>query len=390
MQQDGIEPLIEAIYDASLDPAAWRPAMALMGESFDAGAACLYCLDYRRRHMRPVEVTGIAPRFLGSFEASFYTDDNPGTRTPSLHRPGVVRTERSFDEYLGGVSVLRQSRYYHEWLQPQDFAHTMGMTPLAQEDHEDGPGRGAGNSIVFNLSLLRSAAVGPFRVEEVQRFARLQVHLSRALRISQRLESLAAGGGATAAALDRLVQAVVFVSGHGHILHCNAAAEALLRAGAGLRLSAGRLSAANPATQQGLDRLLRQTQDLVDAGETLPSLPVPRSGGQGPLLLSALPLSARAGRFVTERASVMLLIADPAVPRGLALDLLPVLYGLTPAEVRLARQLLAGEGLRVAAARAGMTYETGRWYLKVLLQKTHTCRQAELIARLHADLGRGY
>jgi hypothetical protein len=36
-----------------------------------------------------------------------------------------------------------------------------------------------------------------------------------------------------------------------------------------------------------------------------------------------------------------------------------------------------------------MTYETGRWYLKVLLQKTHTGRQSELVARLLADLSTG-
>src|SRR3546814_4288946 len=69
MQQERIEPLVEAIYDASLDPAGWARAMALVRESFETGAACLYSLDYQRRRMRPVEVGHIAPRFLGSFEA---------------------------------------------------------------------------------------------------------------------------------------------------------------------------------------------------------------------------------------------------------------------------------------------------------------------------------
>src|SRR3546814_11607034 len=76
-----------------------------------------------------------------------------------------------------------RSRYYHEWLQPQDFAHTMGVTPLA----EDG--------IVFNLSLLRSAAAGPYRADEVRRFERLQSHLRRALRTAQRLDLLTAKVG---------------------------------------------------------------------------------------------------------------------------------------------------------------------------------------------------
>jgi len=385
MQQDGIEPLIEAIYDASLDPAGWSQAMALVRESFETGAACLYSLDYGLRRMQPVEVTGIAPRFLRSFEASFYTDDNPSTHTPTLHRPGVVRTERSLDDYFGDAGVLRRSRYYHEWLQPQDFAHTMGVTPLVLGE----VGGGVADGIVFNLSLLRSAQVGPFRAGEIARFARLQGHLRRALQMGQRLERLALTGGATEEALDRLGQAVIFASARGRVLHCNAAAERLLRRGDGLRLRGGRLAAVDPATQQQFARLLRRAQDAATGGAGLLrlGLAVARTGGQRPLLLSALPLSARAGRFVTEQASVMLLIADPAVPRDLALDLLPALYGFTPAEARLARALLAGGGLRAAAARAGMTYETGRWYLKVLLQKTQTHRQADLVARLHADLG---
>lgn len=385
MEQDRIEPLVEAIYDASLDPAGWTQAMVLVRECFDTGAACLYSLDYGHRRMQPVEVVGIAPRFLSSFEASFYTADNPSTRTPALHRPGVVRTERSLDDYFGGAGILSRSRYYHEWLQPQDFAHTMGMTPLTQHD--------IGGGIVVNLSLLRSSAVGPFREEEIAHFGRLQAHLRRALQMNQRLETLTVEGSATAAALDRLGRAVIFASGRGRVLHCNTAAERLLRRGDGLRLRGGRLSAVDPATQQQLARLLCRPQEAEPdgiAGGGRPALPVPRANGQRPLLLSALPLSAHASRFVAERASVMLLVTDPTVPRELALDLLPALYGFTRAEARLARALLACDGLRAAAVRAGMSYETGRWYLKVLLQKTHTRRQAELVARLHADLGNAY
>src|SRR3546814_7540387 len=83
--------------------------------------------------MRPVEVGNIAPRFLGSFEASVYTDDNPSARTPTLHRPGIVRTDQRLGDYFRDAEILQRSRYYHEWLQPQDFTHTMGVTPLAED-----------------------------------------------------------------------------------------------------------------------------------------------------------------------------------------------------------------------------------------------------------------
>jgi DNA-binding CsgD family transcriptional regulator len=82
---------------------------------------------------------------------------------------------------------------------------------------------------------------------------------------------------------------------------------------------------------------------------------------------------------------VFLLIVDPTAKQRTGLDLLAQSYRLTPSEARLAEAMLAGGGLRQAADLAGMTYETARWYLKLLFQKTGTRRQAELVALLIAE-----
>src|SRR5262245_2313490 len=62
-----------------------------------------------------------------------------------------------------------------------------------------------------------------------------------------------------------------------------------------------------------------------------------------------------------------------------SIDLLRCRFGLTPAEARLALQLVAGEPLRSAAAKLGISYETARTELKNIFSKTGTCRQAELV-----------
>jgi DNA-binding CsgD family transcriptional regulator len=61
------------------------------------------------------------------------------------------------------------------------------------------------------------------------------------------------------------------------------------------------------------------------------------------------------------------------------IDLLRCHFGLTPAEARLALQLVAGETLRAAAVKLSITYETARTELKNIFNKTGTCRQAELV-----------
>src|SRR5262245_26164930 len=64
------------------------------------------------------------------------------------------------------------------------------------------------------------------------------------------------------------------------------------------------------------------------------------------------------------------------------IDLLRCHFSLTPAEARLALHLVAGETLRSAEVKLGITYETARSHLKNIFNKTGTCRQAELVVVL--------
>lgn len=377
MERDHFESLTEAIYDAAIDPASWHDVMALIRQGFATSIEALYALDYDRHSMSPIQLSGIPQPFIASFEASFFTDDNPSTRTAALHRPGIIRTDQWLGEQLRDADVLRRSRYYREWLEPQGLAHTMGMTPLA----EDG--------MVINLSVLRSPQAGPFGPREVARFEQLHAHVCRALNIAARLERLTAQASASAAALDGLAHGVLFLNNKGQVLHANATAENWLRRSNGLSLCADRLVLTDPAAQQQLDGVLHgfRRQGPAAARGLPQRIPIRRPDRDRPLMLSAVRLSAERSRFVATLPTVMLLIVDPAAPLRPGPTLLRTLYRLTPAEARLAQALLGGAGLRQAAEAAGMSYETARWYLKILFQKTHTSRQAELVARLLTDLG---
>ncbi|MGF1629316.1 MAG: helix-turn-helix transcriptional regulator [Kiloniellaceae bacterium] len=376
MHQGRIEPLIEAVYDAAVDPEGWTEVMSLIRQDFSTGAETFYFLDYRKRSMRPVHVSGISDHFLQSFEACFYTADNPSTQVAALHRPGVIRTDQCLAEHFRDAGILQRSQYYNEWLRPQDFGHTMGMTPWA------------GDGIVLNLSLLRSSEIGAFRPKEIARFRKFHAHLRRALRVAIRLETLTEKRSVTAGALDHLPHGVVFVNSRGKVLHCNSVAEKMIRPGIGLAIRSDRLVATDHATQRQLAALLQRSQGDADGAEFdgAQNIIIQRPGRDRPLILSAIRLSPRRNGIFALQPTVMLLIVDPGASRSGIADLLHTLYRLTPAEARLAQVLLAGGGLRQAAATAGMTYETARWYLKILFQKTETSRQAELVARLMADL----
>ena len=63
-------------------------------------------------------------------------------------------------------------------------------------------------------------------------------------------------------------------------------------------------------------------------------------------------------------------------------DNLSQLYGLTPAEVRLAKAFLAEASIRDAATSEGLTNGTARQYLKRIFKKTGTHNQAQLMRLL--------
>ncbi len=369
-----IHQLTETIYDAAVDPSGWTNVMRQMKEIFRTGAETLYFLDYRNNVESHVHIEGISDTYLTSFEKIFYTPDNPCIRSPELHRPGVIRTDEILCRHLGAKDVLTRSCYYNEWMRPQDLAHTMGATPLAED------GR------VLNLSLLRSASVGRFTAGERRSFGQISSHLQRAVQTALRLDTLTARRGLAAEALDGLRHGVVLLSEHGRVLHANSAAEALFRRNAGLGLRAGRLVAAGTETQKRLDALLGQLARAPAETADLGPVVVPRPDGTRRLIVSGTRLSGARTRFLSARATLLLLIVDPAVTRPTGARLLQRLYGFNPTEARLAQALMSGDSLRDAADAAGITYETARWYLKVLFQKTETRRQTDFVARLIGDV----
>ena len=84
-------------------------------------------------------------------------------------------------------------------------------------------------------------------------------------------------------------------------------------------------------------------------------------------------------------ARAVLIIVDPLTARRDAVLTLQSVFGLTPAEARLAGRIGAGETLRDAAEAEGISMETSRSRLKVVFSKTRTHRQTEL-ALLFASL----
>lgn len=79
---------------------------------------------------------------------------------------------------------------------------------------------------------------------------------------------------------------------------------------------------------------------------------------------------------------VLLMLRDPNSDSSLAPELLRQLFGLSPAESRLAAALCIGSTLDEYAARAGVAIGTARYQLKQVMAKTEVSKQSQLVQRL--------
>jgi DNA-binding CsgD family transcriptional regulator len=74
--------------------------------------------------------------------------------------------------------------------------------------------------------------------------------------------------------------------------------------------------------------------------------------------------------------------ARPVGDPGIDTATLSASYGLTPAEARIALALVEGKQLAHIAADFDISRTTVAFHMRNIFQKTRTCRQAELVARL--------
>jgi DNA-binding CsgD family transcriptional regulator len=79
---------------------------------------------------------------------------------------------------------------------------------------------------------------------------------------------------------------------------------------------------------------------------------------------------------------VIVYVRDPDRPEETRTEVLQRLYGLAPSQARLAELLATGRSLKAAAKVLGITLVSARQYLKLILQKTGTHRQAELVRKI--------
>jgi DNA-binding CsgD family transcriptional regulator len=219
------------------------------------------------------------------------------------------------------------------------------------------------------------------RQESIARLKMLLPHVRRACEAEERLARLQREKGALMEALGLVEEAVAMLDRSGRVVQINRAAEELLRRSAGLRIAPDRrLILASQDARASLAKALAMcsypVEMTVSNQDPAARIPMAREG-RSPLILTVHAISrAHSGAF---GAIALLFVSDPDTVAHESRSTLRPAFGLTPAEVRLARALCNGETLKAFSERQGVAYETARSQLRRIFDKTGARRQSDLI-----------
>jgi DNA-binding CsgD family transcriptional regulator len=358
--------LIGEIYGAVGDPARWTRCLASICDLLQGTGANLMHHDHRD-HRGGVSASVTDPAALDAYARYFHTVDPWALALqPAALAPGAIVSGTSLVPHAD----LKKTEDYADLGEPFGLTRTL----IGIIDVLDG-------GVIAAVTVNRDDASGEFDAESVRLLGALVPHLRRALALHQQLAAVAAEQAALIGVLDHVRTAVALVDADLALVTANRAADRLLSRNDGLRLDGRRIHAATPEITAALLAALAAASavargERVEAGRSRVTLP--KSSGGRPLEASVVPLIASPPAGPLHPIAAVLIVDPdevPAVPDAVLAER----YGLTPAETRVAKALAAGDTVRSIAESLRLTQDTTRWYVKQVLAKTGTSRQAQLV-----------
>ena len=359
------EDLVELIYAAAVDPGLWPAAMSALADQVGGSIPIITRLDTAEASSEIIRARS-DPHYLNQYLAHFQ-DKNafaPATRPNAFSRgfTAKVMTESDclpWEDY-------QDTEFFNDWMRPQGVNASLFIRLELTETRNS------------TMSIGRSVRAGRFEQRDIDFATRMQPHLSRAYTLVRRLAGAVAHGSNLAHALDSAAHALLVVDAEGAVRMMNRPAEQLLKAGRGLAVIGGRLVAQHPEPAKRLQILLGQ----ATAGDE------PRVGGDMSLAMPGhrFPLAVRVSPVTVERLPIF---GEPRTALVCVTDLetgvrspeqeLCALFGLTPAEARVATAIFDGMSMREAAETLQVAHNTVRVQLAKVYEKTGVTRQAELV-----------
>lgn len=350
---------VTAIYDAVIDEKHRSDALKLVADCVGAAGASYVLVDkYSDRTHLAVSPHAFEGR-LGDYHNHFYAID-----------PYRMARQRGSDGSWVRVSEMFTERFLarDEWY--NDFILAGGVRDILGGKLHESP------SHIFLIGLLRGVGQSDEFPPDPAALAALCDPLAKAARLHAGLLEAGLRTALDQEAAGQLTTGVVFVDDNSRIIKLNQAAENFLRRGDGLVADGPRLSSRRLGDAAKLAGMISAaTARPPGAGCLL----LHRAGGEGDYIVRVAPVGIALERFDQPMAMVSITSPAEAFPSA---DDVAALYGLSPAETRLALALARGDRPAEIAAATGVQITTVRSQLSAVLRKMHAERQSDIVRLL--------
>ena len=176
--------------------------------------------------------------------------------------------------------------------------------------------------------------------------------------------------------LDQVSAGVMFTDKDGRVIETNQAAERILRLADGLTIRNGLICARRSFETAKLTELIAHATAATGSHPSAGCLLIGRDGGRPAYIVRIAPVTAGLGGYDLPMA--MVLVSAPDDHRVSESELAE-LYGLSPAECRLAMAVAFGKRLNDLATEFGLQITTLRTQLSSILKKCEVERQSDLV-----------
>ena len=370
MELDHFTSLIEALYDAALNPTDWPRAAQMFARAFDAESCAIFQLNLAQGSAALLGITGnFDAKAMSEYEAYYHQKD---LWAISMSKSATGRAMLG-TEIVGEADFLNSEIYNCFAKRIELFWSVASVMPLEKQ-------------FMGAIGIHRPRDARAFDADDKRRLDMLLPHLSRAMLLQRRLQGLTQDNRIVLDALEKLSVGMIVVDAQATVLFANQTAERLLRAGLGLTCRQGCLGTTDPSKEGEMRHLIQQAglAALGKPSEVGGVLALPRIEGR-PLSLLVCPLRPHAVSFGPSVPAALVIFGDPDASPSTSTQALIDLYGLTPAEARLMAALVDGERLEHYADRQQISINTARTQSKQVFAKTGHGRQADLIREVLAN-----
>jgi DNA-binding CsgD family transcriptional regulator len=342
-----------------IDPTKWPEVMESICSAVGATGAALLQSDVRSPDVP--RTASVDELFSNYFRYRWHLRDRRAERAVPLLLNGAHAV---VDQDILRREEIDNDEFYCEALLPFGFKWFAVVGMRVGSAH-------------WGLSFQRTTREGPFSLHDKAILANIAPRLSETASLSAAIGRVALASATNA--LSDLRQPAVAIDHRGFVLEANPFAETIFDED--LHINRKRLVIrdvqAKARFEEVLERLLVTPETAALHAEPI----VIRRLKKGPVITRMLPVPCAARNpFLGARALLVLAqIGDTVRPGG---ALLMSLFGLTPAEARLASIVGGGVDPARAAEEIGISRVTARNQLRAIFAKTGTHRQSELVALL--------